>query len=254
MKYLAFALAASLSALATADEATVTQVTELKATPAKDGKSVVKIFARTQVDTTGKRQPGWVEVKLKDGKTGWLSDKLVVVNPPPLAKTDARPEAKVVEAKAAPAPTPVAAPTARPRKGRVVTQVRLQAGPARDTKVVATLPANTELTVIKQEDPWVQVIAMNQQGWLKLPEVHFSTGQGGDSGVGKVFQVMQTGKSGSEAGTAGKALDPEGFKSAVHDYKELAKLDQVDASESEARAFARGARLQQRRIDYLEAR
>lgn len=57
---------------------TVTQNSELRATPTLDGRSKGQIAAQSKVEILNTKG-GWVEIKAADGKTGWV--RLMAVEP-----------------------------------------------------------------------------------------------------------------------------------------------------------------------------
>lgn len=142
--------------------------------------------------------------------------------------------------------------------GRTIIAADLKQQPFVDATTVINLPANTELEILKRQGAWMQVKSGTNEGWLKLTAVKLggaATGKGkGAGGLGTLFNLATTGRSGSSGVTVTtgvRGLGQEELKNAQPDQEAVKKMDSFAGAKNEAASFATGGKLQSQTIDYL---
>jgi hypothetical protein len=142
------------------------------------------------------------------------------------------------------------------RPGLTVHETVLRSEPAGDAGEVATLPAETELSVFERLGGWYRVQANAGAGWLRLASLRFpSTELGaGDSGVDLILNSMRTGTyAGSSGTTTGvRGLDASDIDNASASEAQLEKLEALASSAEAGRKFASAGNLKPVEIAYLE--
>ena len=152
----------------------------------------------------------------------------------------------------------VAAPLllADARPGLTVHEAVLRSDPAGNASEVATLPAETELSVFERLGGWYRVQADAGAGWLRLASLRFPSTELGsaDSGVDLILNSMRTGTyAGSSGTTTGvRGLDASDIDNASASEAQLEKLEGLASSADAGRAFAGEGKLKPVEIAYLE--
>lgn len=134
----------------------------------------------------------------------------------------------------------------------------LKSEPFIDAGTVATLPAGAAVEIVKRQGGWMQVkSAGGDSGWLKMTGVKLGGGSAdakGDSGLGALWNVARSGRSGSTGVTVAtgvRGLSPEDLKNARPAPEAVKKLDSFAAAKKDAEAFAGKAALRRQTIDYI---
>lgn len=131
----------------------------------------------------------------------------------------------------------------------------LKAGPYSDAKTLASLPVNSRVEVVKRQAAWTEVKAGNSRGWVRMLNLRYQTGSGrGDSGLGALFNVAKTGKSGSTVTTGVRGLSEEELKNSKPDPAELEEAKRYAADKAEARKYAKSGKLDAQDVDYRGGR
>ena len=134
--------------------------------------------------------------------------------------------------------------------------VDLMAAPYRDAKLASTLPENTRVEVLGRRGGWINITSKGQSGWVRLHQVRLGEGpeKKGSSGLSALWNVGQTGRSGSQgivATTGVRGLSAEELKTAKPNPGAVAAMDSHKASETTARDYAHSAGLKENSVPYL---
>lgn len=137
-----------------------------------------------------------------------------------------------------------------------VRATELKAKPYSDAETVATLPEKKPVEVVARKSGWMQVKTDGASGWVKMLSLRFGdTAQkkGGDSGLGALFNVAQTGGSGSTVSTGVRGLSEEKLRNPQPNPQALKELQRYSVSSRDAQGFAQNGRLSAQEIDYIPA-
>jgi hypothetical protein len=140
----------------------------------------------------------------------------------------------------------------------MVRATALKAKPFADAETVATLEEQSKVEVLARQASWMQVKAAAGTGWVKMLSVRLGKpgaqpANGGDSGLGKLFNLATTGSSGSTVTTGVRGLSEEQLKNAQPDPEGFKALQGYAAKKEEAQKFAKAGQLQTEKLDYLDA-
>jgi hypothetical protein len=132
----------------------------------------------------------------------------------------------------------------------------LMAAPYRDAKSIGNLPGNTRVEVLERRGAWVRVTAGDKDGWLRLHHVRLGEGgeQKGSSGLGALWNISTTGRSGTQgivATTGVRGMSADQLKNAKPDAKEFEKLDRYRANDDQARDLAKAGGLKEKDVAFL---
>ncbi|MDP2246493.1 MAG: SH3 domain-containing protein [Nitrosomonadales bacterium] len=144
--------------------------------------------------------------------------------------------------------------------GKTIVAADLKQHPFSDAPTITNLASDTELEVIKRQGGWMQVKSGANEGWLKMTAVKLGTGaatQGkGGGGLGTLFNLATTGRSGSSGVTVTtgiRGLGQEELKNAQPDHAAVQKMETFVGARNEAASFASGGKLQAQKVEYLGA-
>ncbi len=131
--------------------------------------SVVTIITQGQRVVVRARSHGWVQVRLADGRTGWLSQALL--EPPP--------------AEAIVPPASVSTSTMPPSSNAlVIVPAHVHAAPSVTAPVLSTVVAGTHVQVRAQNSNWTQVrLPSGMSGYMLSIYLRQVTGRSGSSGI-----------------------------------------------------------------------
>jgi hypothetical protein len=141
--------------------------------------------------------------------------------------------------------------------GQTTVATDLKREPFLDAQATGSLPANTQVEILKRQGGWLQVKSPAGEGWVKLLSIRLSTAapaKAGDAGVKELLNVAQTGRSGSSGTTVAtgvRGLSAEDLKNPRPDPEAVKKLDSFTASKTEAESYAHHASLKKQSVDYL---
>jgi hypothetical protein len=126
--------------------------------------------------------------------------------------------------------------------------------PYSDAKVVARLPANARVEILKRQGAWMRVSNGPSSGWVRLHQVRLgesvATRKSG-SDVQVLKSLKSTGKSGGGgivATTGIRGMSAEQLQNAKPDPAGVQQLERHVASDAAARAFAAEAGLKERAV------
>ena len=150
------------------------------------------------------------------------------------------------------------APAMAQETGFAVRQSEVKKEPFSDAATVGTLPAKTQVKIVKREGGWMQIESAAAAGWVRMLEIRLgATGgeqAGGDSGVKSLFNLARTGSSGTAVATGVRGLDKEQIQNARPNPVELEKLTGFAAARPDAEQFAAGEpQLKAQTIEYASA-
>jgi len=131
----------------------------------------------------------------------------------------------------------------------------LKAKPFTDAATLSTLPERSQVEVVGRQSSWMHIRTDSASGWVKMLSLRFSSDgdskRSGDTGLGALFNVAATGKSGSTVTTGVRGLSEENLKNAQPDPEALKALQGYTASTSTAASFAKAGKLEKKNMDYL---
>lgn len=135
-----------------------------------------------------------------------------------------------------------------------VRQVEMKAKPFADAPTLATLPTGSKVEVVARQSGWTQVKSGNATGWLKMLSLRLDAGTAqrrGDSGLGSLFNVASTGRSGSTITTGVRGLSEEQLKNTKPNPQALQAAKAYAVDKDEAQRFAEQGGLRTQNVDYL---
>ncbi len=163
----------------------------------------------------------------------------------PSAIAKAPPQAAPGPAAAAVSPpaAPPAAVSSTP--GTVLRAEKLYREPASTSKVTASVAKGARVEILGKQAGWLRVKAGSQSGWIRLLSVRAGSGGLGGAGVGDVVGAATTRSDPTRVvAVAGlRGLNDEDLRQAKFNAEELARLDALRVSATQARTFAGQARL-----------
>ncbi len=135
-----------------------------------------------------------------------------------------------------------------------VRATELKAKPYSDAQTLTSLPPRSKVEVLERQAGWTQVKSASFSGWVKMLSLQLepNTQKRGDSGLGALFNVASTGRSGSTVTTGIRGLSEEQLKEAKPNPQALQAAKRYAVSKQEAQRFAAEGKLQPQSVGYLE--
>ena len=127
------------------------------------------------------------------------------------------------------------------QQAETVTATELKSKPDAKAGVVAKLGKGSELLVHERQGGWYAAEHSSGKGWIRLLHVRLA-GSANIEGKGSTGALMTLGsisRTDTTVATGIRGLTAEELAKAKENPQELAKLAQFDASEQDARVFAR---------------
>ena len=148
----------------------------------------------------------------------------------------------------------VAASPAAAESGAVIRADDLKAMPFIDAATSAKLAANQPLDILSRKGGWVEVQVNGQTGWVRMLNVRLASGSSPAQGQANVHaaSLLRTGSSGKTVTTGIKGLGEEDLQNATPDPAQLAQLEGLAVSPSEASANAHASGLVEQQVQYLD--
>lgn len=143
-----------------------------------------------------------------------------------------------------------AAPAAA-EDGLMIRAGELLAGPFIDAAKGAKVKAKQKVTILERRGGWMRVETGGQSGWVRSLNVQLEQAPGRPRGSGASVAALRTGSSGRTATTGVKGLDAGDLAVASPDAAQLAALDQLVASDSDAKSTATQKKLSENQVAYL---
>lgn len=125
--------------------------------------------------------------------------------------------------------------------------------PYSDAATVSTLGERSKVEVLARQASWTQVKAGNATGWVKMLNLRLDNpgAKSGNSGVGALFNLAKTGKSGTVATTGVRGLDEAKLAGASPNGQALEQMNGYAVGKEEARGFARDGKLSAQEVARL---
>ncbi|HMA12380.1 MAG TPA: SH3 domain-containing protein [Steroidobacteraceae bacterium] len=135
-------------------------------------------------------------------------------------------------------PAPPAAVSSAP--GTVLRAEKLYSEPAATSKVTASVAKGASVEILGKQAGWLRVKAGSQSGWIRLLSVRAGAGGLGGAGVGDVVGAATTRSDPTRVvAVAGlRGLNDEDLKQAKFNAEELARMEALSVSATQARTFA----------------
>lgn len=134
----------------------------------------------------------------------------------------------------------VSAASAWAAPGTVLRNDKLYSEPSSGSTVAASVAKGASVNIITKQGGWLRVTAGSATGWIRLLSVRAGEGGLGGSGVGDVLGAATTRSDPSRVvAVAGlRGLNDEDLKQAKFNADELARLEALEVSASQAQSFA----------------
>ena len=127
--------------------------------------------------------------------------------------------------------------------------------PYTDAKTLNNLPQNAKVEIIGRRGSWNKIKVGTTTGWVKMLSLRLgeASGKTGDTGFKTLFNVTQTGSSGSTMTTGVRGLSEEKLHKPQPNPQALEEMHRLAVSKEEAQQFARAGKLAAGKMDYLPA-
>jgi hypothetical protein len=137
---------------------------------------------------------------------------------------------------------------------RTIRATELKAEPYSDAQTLENLSAQSRVEVLQRQSGWTQVKTAGASGWVKMLSLQLEggTAKSGDSGLGALFNVASTGKSGSTVTTGVRGLSEEQLRNARPDAQALQAAKRHAVSKQEAERYATEGKLEAQSVDYVD--
>ena len=142
---------------------------------------------------------------------------------------------------------------------QTVAATTMNDGPYSDANSVASVPANTSVTILDRQGGWYHVqLGSGQQGWLPMTSLRLSAasanGGGGSNGWGSFFGLFQSGRSGASGTTATtgvRGLNTGDIQNAQPNPGAVTMLNAWIAKPDDARQYAAQLPAKDQQVPYL---
>lgn len=149
-------------------------------------------------------------------------------------------------------------PAAAVEVGTMRQGAALMSAPYRDATTAGDVAQNTTVTILERRGAWLRVKTPDNNGWVRLHQVRVGEGPekkaSGAEGVGMLWNVGQTGRSGSTgivATTGIRGFDAEALKNAKPNPQAVQSMEGFRASKDAATAYAKSAGLKEANVEFL---
>ena len=147
--------------------------------------------------------------------------------------------------------------TAMAESATVTRAARLTLNPYTDAQVIATLQGGAAVEILERRGGWYRVKTVDgrNEGWLRMASVHLGEQSAAESETsfwGSLFAWTGRSQSRTTVATTGvRGLSEEEINAAAPDAAAVKRLDLFAASDKDARQFAAGIELQDRKVNEL---
>lgn len=150
----------------------------------------------------------------------------------------------------------LAAPVVGAEPATTIRAVDLKARAASDAKTIASLPANTNVDLVRREGAWVQLRSGKDLGWAKLFDIRLASAntgpaKGGSNSLGDVLGLA-SGQRGASVTTGVRGLDEDMLRRAQPNAAEFDKLVSYASTKEQVDAFLKAGNLQTRTVEWLK--
>ena len=145
-----------------------------------------------------------------------------------------------------------------------VVTANLNDGPYSDANTIASVPANTAVTIVERQGGWYHVrMASGQDGWLPMTSLQLGAANGASttsasanasSGWKSWFSLFESGRSGASGTTATtgvRGLNTGDIANAKPNPEAVTALEQWAQKPQDATQFAQALPLKAAKVDYL---
>jgi hypothetical protein len=132
-------------------------------------------------------------------------------------------------------------------RGMTIRAGDLYAEPFIDAAKVGPLAANQPVTIVARKGGWLSIESGGKKGWVRMLIVRLESAAAGSSTA-----ALRTGSTGRTIATGVKGLDEGSIRNAAIDREQLARLEALGASESEARTLAAQNQLTENQVANLK--
>jgi hypothetical protein len=124
--------------------------------------------------------------------------------------------------------------------GTVLRNDKLYSQPSASSRVAGSVTKGTSVNILAKQGGWLRVTAGKSTGWVRLLSVRAGAGGLGGAGLGDVVGAATTKSDPSRVvAVAGlRGLNDEDLKQAKFNADELARLDALNVTATQARNFA----------------
>lgn len=132
----------------------------------------------------------------------------------------------------------------------------LKAKPYSDADTLQVVAANSKVEILLRKSSWMQIKVGGKTGWVRMLSLRLGDGgqqKRGDNGLAALFNVANTGSSGSTVTTGVRGLSEEQLKNTKPNPQELEAGRSYAVDKAEAKRFAQAGKLKARSMDYLPA-
>ena len=134
----------------------------------------------------------------------------------------------------------------------------LMSAPYRDATAAGEVAQNAAVTILERRGAWLRVKTPTSTGWVRLHQVRVGEGPekkaAGTEGLGMLWNVGQTGRSGSSgivATTGIRGFDAEALKNAKPNPQAVQSMEGFRATKDGAAAHAKSAGLKEATVEFL---
>lgn len=133
-----------------------------------------------------------------------------------------------------------ASATAWAAPGTVLRNEKLYSQPSASAKVAGTVAKGASVNILAKQGGWLRVTSGKTTGWIRLLSVRAGAGGLGGAGVGDVVGAATTKSDPSRVvAVAGlRGLNEEDLKQAKFDANELARMEALSVTPTQARSYA----------------
>ncbi len=133
-------------------------------------------------------------------------------------------------------------------RGVAIRASDIYAEPFVDAPKVGAVTANQPVTILARKGGWLSVEAGGKRGWVRMLGVRLEAAPRAPGSAG-----MRTGTTARTVATGVKGLDEVAIRNASINPVELAKLNNMGATEADARGLATQNNLKESNVTYLKA-
>lgn len=132
-------------------------------------------------------------------------------------------------------------------RGMTIRAGDLYAEPFIDAAKLSPLPANQPVTIVARKGGWLSIETGGKRGWVRMLIVRLESASAAGSTA-----ALRTGSTGRTIATGVKGLDEGSIRNASINREQLAKLEQLGASEADARGHGSANSLKESQIANLK--
>lgn len=152
----------------------------------------------------------------------------------------------------------LALPAAGAEVGTMRQGATLMSAPYRDATAAGEVAQDATVTILERRGAWLRVKTPAASGWVRLHQVRIGEGPekkaSGAEGLGMLWNVGQTGRSGSTgivATTGIRGFDAEALKNAKPNPQAVQSMEVFRATKDGAAAYAKSAGLREAKVEFL---